>query len=396
MAFGKKVIAAGLVVAGVAFLGIPFVTGIGLAMLSSDSGCTVASTSLATSVEATDDDSLSSLASSEVITSDALPAQTIEYLDAQNIKELAKTNMARYLAAEATEKVPWYVMAALHYREARMDPSRSISNGAELGTGVNVDGVTVVSDPSEDAINMARHFKRMAEYVYGIDVVDDQMTTEKWGQAFLAYNRGFLYKNKDRTYDLSPYVMNGFDSTHMNMRWIDADTVRGVDGNKAGALTLMVYLGGDVSSQACSTASGSIVPPVSGTGLAISSPYDPARYLPQERVTRPHLGTDIVGGDKTIVAMMGGEVEWAFNNSGWGYAVKIDHGNGTHTLYGHMVPGSLLVQKGERVIPGQPLGTMGNSGRSYGVHLHLEVWVADKRVDPEQFLIENGINLPHQ
>lgn len=334
-------------------------------------------------------------------TGSSLPGETIEYLDKQDIKGLAQTNMARYAAAETAEGVPWYVMAALHYREAKMDPNRSISNGAILGTGVNVDGVNVVTDPVQDAINMAQHFKRMADYVYDIDITKDQMTTELWGKAFLAYNRGFLYERKGRTYDQSPYVMNGYDASHMNMRWIDADTVSGFDGNKAGALALMTYLGGEsVSSGAgcssLSTATGSVVPPVLGTGLEISSIYSPARYLPQEGYTRAHAGTDIVGGDGTIVAMMDGKVEWAQNRGGWGYAVKIDHGNGTHTLYGHMVPGSLMVREGEQVVAGQPLGTMGNSGRSYGVHLHLEVWVNDEQIDPEIFMHDNGIDLPHQ
>lgn len=90
---------------------------------------------------------------------------------------------------------------------------------------------------------------------------------------------------------------------------------------------------------------------------------------------------------------MGGKVIVAGVSGGLGWTVKIDHGNGTYTAYGHMVAGSLKVVVGETVSAGQALGTMGNTGDSEGVHLHFQVWVNNELVNPYAFLTEQGIQL---
>ena len=224
-----------------------------------------------------------------------LPAETIKRLDSDKVKELAEQNKERYTYAEEKSGVPWQVLAGVHYREARMDPTKSLSDGSKLGTGVNVDGINVVADAKEDAANMAELFKSMAQYVYKIDINKDSaktLTTEQWGQAYLAYNRGVLYKDKGRTYDQSPYVMNGFDEKHMNMSWIDADTVRGVDGN-IGALSVLTYLGGPVGSAGsttdggvgyCNTSSGIVTGNLVKTalGLALTKPAEVGMTKPEQ------------------------------------------------------------------------------------------------------------------
>lgn len=326
-----------------------------------------------------------------------LPQATVEYLDGRNIEERAKENQERYLYAQKQTGVPWQVMAALHYREAGMNPNSSISNGAPLGSGVNVDGVHVVSDANQDATNMANHFKRLALGVYNIDVVShlDEMTVDDWGQAFLAYNRGYLYRNQGVSYTQSPYVMNGLDENHMNMQWTNADTVSGVDGNKAGALAVLEYLEGvtALGSPLPSGCVGTVVAPVKGDTLVLTS--GASIRTRSNGVTRMHQGIDIVAsGDKTIMAAMAGTVVVAQNDHfGYGTTVKIDHGNGSATLYAHMVTDSLLVTKGDQVIAGQALGTMGNTGDSEGVHLHFQVWVDNVLINPYAFLAERGIKL---
>lgn len=69
----------------------------------------------------------------------------------------------------------------------------------------------------------------------------------------------------------------------------------------------------------------------------------------------------------------------------YGNYVKIDHGNGYCTLYAHMEKG-LKVKNGQTVKKGQRLGYMGNSGDSYGGHLHFEVWENGKRINPTDYL----------
>lgn len=322
---------------------------------------------------------------------DELPDETTRYLDGRNVKQLAEQNKERYLFAQEETGLPWQVVATLHYREAGMDPSRSISNGAPLGSGVNIDGVNVGADPNRDAANMAALFLRLAKGVYGIDVISqlDNMSSEDWGKAFLAYNRGYLFERAGASYMLSPYVMNGFDAEHMNMRWSYADTVSGIDGNKAGALAVLSYISdAEFSGGACD--GGTVVAPVITEELRVTSGFD--FRVRTNGVRRDHNGIDIIGGD-TIVAAMGGTVDIARYYGGYGYAVKIDHGNGIYTLYGHMKAGSLRVHEGQKVAPGDELGAMGNTGDSEGKHLHFEYWEDGVPVNPFPFLENHGIEL---
>lgn len=205
-----------------------------------------------------------------------LPQDTSDYLDGRGIQELIKANKARYEYASKQTGVRWEAIAALHYREAGMNSGSSIFNGAPLGSGTNVDGQEVVSDPNEDAARAAQHFINMAKGVYGIDPSAGSLTNEDWANAFLAYNRGYLYKQNGKTFDQSPYVMNGYDIRHMNMSWVGppADpAVSGVDGNKAGALTVMQYLGGISGSLVCA-GSGAVLGDIVKTALAYTVDYN--------------------------------------------------------------------------------------------------------------------------
>lgn len=75
------------------------------------------------------------------------------------------------------------------------------------------------------------------------------------------------------------------------------------------------------------------------------------------------------------------------NSSSYGNYVKVKHDNGYCTLYAHLEKGTLAVANGQRVAKGQRLGFMGNSGNSYGAHLHFEVRnESDQRIDPTPFL----------
>lgn len=330
-----------------------------------------------------------------------LPQETLDRIEAQNIRGRAEQNMERYAYAEEQTGVPWAVVAALHYRESGMRGESSVLNGQPIvGTPyINIDGQTVGANPKEDAVNAANALKRLAGGVYDVDVTAEGLTLEDWGWAFLAYNRGYLFKRVNASYTVSPYVMNGLDDQHMNMRWSSADTVSGVDGNKIGALAMLTYLDGQPlagGSCSASAASGAVVAPIKSDNIIItSSAGQRARFSGYlgRRVNRIHFGLDLKGGSE-ILAISAGTVTLAQNGYyGLGTAVKIDHGNGTQSLYGHMVHGSLKVKVGDIVNAGQTLGTMGTTGDSDGVHLHLEVWLNDVRINPYPFLIENGIKL---
>jgi virulence factor Mce-like protein len=111
---------------------------------------------------------------------------------------------------------------------------------------------------------------------------------------------------------------------------------------------------------------------------AVTSPYGP-------RWGRMHTGLDIDGdyGDP-IGASASGTVTLATYYSGYGNAVIVDHGEGFSTLYGHM--SGIGVEVGDRVAQGQFLGLVGCTGHCFGDHLHFEIRVDNRPVDPLPYL----------
>ena len=100
-----------------------------------------------------------------------------------------------------------------------------------------------------------------------------------------------------------------------------------------------------------------------------------------------HTGTDIGAYyGAPILASKSGTVTKAFNypNGAYGKRVDIDHGNGVMTRYAHM--STVLVRPGQYVRQGQLIGYMGATGRAYGVHLHFEVRINGKVMNPEDFI----------
>ncbi|MNC46515.1 Murein DD-endopeptidase MepM [compost metagenome] len=100
-----------------------------------------------------------------------------------------------------------------------------------------------------------------------------------------------------------------------------------------------------------------------------------------------HTGTDFaVPQGTSIHAADSGTVIVAEWWSGYGYTVVIDHGGGVWTLYGHIREGGIKVSVGERVSRGQTIAESGATGRVTGPHLHFEVRIDGKPVDPMPYL----------
>ena len=99
-----------------------------------------------------------------------------------------------------------------------------------------------------------------------------------------------------------------------------------------------------------------------------------------------HAGIDLAGPLGTpIYATADGVVSDAgYNSGGYGNLVKIDHGRGSETRYGHL--SSFSVRAGQRVSRGQVIGRMGSTGRSTGSHLHYEVRIDSRAVNPIPFM----------
>src|SRR5262249_9459120 len=100
-----------------------------------------------------------------------------------------------------------------------------------------------------------------------------------------------------------------------------------------------------------------------------------------------HAGMNIASGrGKPIYAPSNGMVVYAGPEGNYGNVVVLDHGYGVKTRYGHLA--EVLVKTGDRVKRGVQLGSVGNTGRSTGPHLHYEVRVNGIPQNPRKFLLE--------
>jgi murein DD-endopeptidase MepM/ murein hydrolase activator NlpD len=98
-----------------------------------------------------------------------------------------------------------------------------------------------------------------------------------------------------------------------------------------------------------------------------------------------HAGLDFKGPiGAPIYSAAAGRVSFVGVQQGYGNTVEIDHGNGLMTRYAHM--SGFRARLGQSVEAGQVIGLIGNTGRSTGPHLHFEVRINDRAVNPRPFL----------
>lgn len=122
----------------------------------------------------------------------------------------------------------------------------------------------------------------------------------------------------------------------------------------------------------------------------VSSPFAAERLDPVVDQVRPHQGVDFAAPPGTpIRAPAAGvvvEVQW---EEGYGEYLTIDHGHGVMTRYAHC--SDILVAAGQRVRRGQKIALVGSTGEATGPHLHFEVWVDGRAVDPQRFVAPGDV-----
>lgn len=126
-----------------------------------------------------------------------------------------------------------------------------------------------------------------------------------------------------------------------------------------------------------------------------SSGYGPRSQQcgPQGCSSSFHYGTDFANGcGAAIYAAQSGTVDYAGYNGGYGNYIRIQHGGGIGTGYAHIRDGGIQVRSGQWVRSGQIIAYAGNTGRSFGCHLHFEVYVNGSAVNPVQFLGRHGVS----
>jgi murein DD-endopeptidase MepM/ murein hydrolase activator NlpD len=123
----------------------------------------------------------------------------------------------------------------------------------------------------------------------------------------------------------------------------------------------------------------------------LSSLFSGTRLHPVLRISRPHKGIDIAARTgEPILAAARGRVRFAGNKgNGYGNMVEIDHGYGYVTRYAHA--SRVLVRSGQQVGRGDVIAHVGSTGLSTGPHLHYEVEVDGRQVDPLNFIVADAI-----
>ena len=116
----------------------------------------------------------------------------------------------------------------------------------------------------------------------------------------------------------------------------------------------------------------------------VSSPYG-FRIHPKSKRKQMHHGIDMAGTwQEEVRAPSDGYVSFSGRNGSFGKTIKIVHKHGVSTLYGHLH--KLNVKKGMNVTEGEVIGKMGSTGRAVGAHLHYEIKVDGKSVNPYDFI----------
>ena len=105
-----------------------------------------------------------------------------------------------------------------------------------------------------------------------------------------------------------------------------------------------------------------------------------------------HCGADMANGcGAAIYAANSGTVDYAAANGNYGNYVRIQHGGGVSTGYAHIKPGGIAVGRGQWVNSGQVIAYAGDTGRSFGCHLHFEVYINGGYTNPVRFMEDRGV-----
>ncbi|NLA34955.1 MAG: hypothetical protein GX868_04605 [Actinobacteria bacterium] len=173
-------------------------------------------------------------------------------------------SMWLYCEAERRTGVEALLLAAIHFREANNDPTRSIMSGEPLGARSPDTGSIEGGDRIDNALRAANHLRNNAAAFYRVDLAA-RPTPLEVGFAALAYNRGGMYCRVPGLHSMeSPYVAGGLMDITVDMTWPDvggADgpaawgepaSVRGKPDRRLGVLAIMRGLGSPTLTQAFS------------------------------------------------------------------------------------------------------------------------------------------------
>lgn len=124
------------------------------------------------------------------------------------------------------------------------------------------------------------------------------------------------------------------------------------------------------------------------TGVNITRGWISSPYGYRAIFKRYHHGIDIAAPTGTkINAYDGGVVTYSGRKGTYGLMIELDHGNGRKTRYAHC--SALYHRRGDTVTRGEHIADVGNTGRSTGPHLHFELLINNKSVNPQKLFTNN-------
>lgn len=119
-------------------------------------------------------------------------------------------------------------------------------------------------------------------------------------------------------------------------------------------------------------------------GTRVSSDFGTRKH-PVLRVHKHHNGIDLAAPEGALIRVVNdGVVVFSDPHAGYGNLLVVKHRDGITTHYGHCR--TISVKVGDKVLAGQPIGTVGSTGLVSGPHLHFEIRIKGKPQNPEKFI----------
>lgn len=205
----------------------------------------------------------------------------------------------------------------------------------------------------------------------------DEYNSNVTGKILNVFGSFFEEENNNNTINNNENVLITNEKQNVVEMQNVIDENNGVKNNLENTISSMNEMEMDISNL---KAAYKFINPLQGT---LSSGFG-ARQSKYQNVTGYHTGVDIATDSGTpIVASMEGIVELVSDEGDYGKHVKI-RCNNVYTLYAHC--SKIFVKEGQIVASGQKIASVGNTGNSTGPHLHFEIRVEDRFVDPEKII----------
>ena len=205
----------------------------------------------------------------------------------------------------------------------------------------------------------------------------DEYNSNVTGKILNVFGSFFEEENNNNTINNNENVLITNEKQNVVEMQNVIDENNGVKNNLENTISSMNEMEMDISNL---KAAYKFINPLQGT---LSSGFG-ARQSKYQNVTGYHTGVDIAADSGTpIVASMEGIVELVSDEGDYGKHVKI-RCNNVYTLYAHC--SKIFVKEGQIVASGQKIASVGNTGNSTGPHLHFEIRVEDRFVDPEKII----------